>query len=204
MKVPAFDLTRQNKLLEESLTKTFRNVLADGHFILGEENTLFEEKIAQYLDVPFAMGVANGSDALFLSLLALGIGPGDEVIVPSFTFFATASAVSRCGATPVFVDVNPDDYNIDPQQLRANITSNTRAIIPVHLFGMPAAMGTILEIAGEYHLAVVEDCAQALGTTYESQPVGTLGDLGCFSFFPTKNLGGFGDGGMVVTSRAGS
>ena len=201
LKIPAFDLTRQSKMLEESLTKAFQNVLADGHFILGEENTLFEEKIAQYLDVPFALGVANGSDALFLSLLALGVGPGDEVIVPSFTFFATASSVSRCGATPVFVDVNPDDYNVDPEQLRVNITPNTRAVIPVHLFGMLAAMGAILKIAQEHHLAVIEDCAQALGTTYESQPVGTLGDLGCFSFFPTKNLGCFGDGGMVVTNR---
>lgn len=201
MKVPVFDITRQNNMLEDSLEEAFRDVLRSGQFILGKEVELFEEKMAQYLDAGFSIGVANGSDALLLSLLALGIQAGDEVIVPAFTFFATAGAVSRAGATPVFVDVVAEDYNIDPEQIRVNITAKTKAIIPVHLFGMPAAMDAILKIAREYNLMVVEDCAQALGSTYDGQLVGTFGDTGCFSFFPTKNLGAFGDGGLVVTSR---
>jgi dTDP-4-amino-4,6-dideoxygalactose transaminase len=201
LKIPAFDITRQNNLLESSLENAFQSVLNSGRFILGEEVKLFEEKMAQYLDVQFVIGVASGTDALVLSLMASGVKPGDEVIVPAFTFFATAGAVSRVGATPVFVDVKASDYNIDPEQIRVNITGKTRAIIPVHLFGMPADMEAILTIAREYKLAVVEDCAQALGTAYDGQPVGTIGDIGCFSFFPTKNLGCFGDGGMVVTNR---
>lgn len=201
MKVPVFDITRQNNLLQDSLEDAFQTVLNSGQFILGQEVKLFEEKMAQYLDAGFVIGVANGSDALILSLLALGIKADDEVIVPGFTFFATAGAVSRIGATPVFVDVVASDYNIDPEQIRVNITAKTKAIIPVHLFGMPAAMDSILEIANEHQLAVVEDCAQALGSTCDGQPVGTLGEIGCFSFFPTKNLGCFGDGGMVVTNR---
>jgi dTDP-4-amino-4,6-dideoxygalactose transaminase len=201
LKVPVFDITRQNNMLEDSLAEAFRTVLNNGQFILGKEVELFEEKMAQYLDAGNAIGVANGSDALLLSLLALGIGSGDEVIVPGFTFFATAGAVSRTGATPVFVDVTAGDYNIDPEQIRVNITEKTKAIIPVHLFGMPAAMESILAIAKEHNLAVVEDCAQALGSTCDGQPVGTFGDTGCFSFFPTKNLGAFGDGGLLVTNR---
>lgn len=188
-------------MLEDSLGEVFRGVMHHGQFILGREVELFEKKMAQYLDAENSIGVANGSDALLLSLLALGIGNGDEVIVPGFTFFATAGSVSRSGATPVFVDVAPDDYNIDPEQIRANITAKTKAIIPVHLFGMPAAMEAILKIAREHDLAVIEDCAQALGSTCDGQPVGTLGDTGCFSFFPAENLGAFGDGGMVVTNR---
>jgi dTDP-4-amino-4,6-dideoxygalactose transaminase len=201
LKVPVFDITRQNNTLEETFAEAFQRVLNHGQFILGKEVELFEEKMAQYLDAGATIGLANGSDALLLSLLALGIGDGDEVIVPGFTFFATAGAVSRTGATPVFVDVAVEDYTINPEQIVANITDKTKAIIPVHLFGMPAAMEAILKIAGEHQLAVVEDCAQALGSTYDGQPVGTLGDAGCFSFFPTKNLGAFGDAGMVSTNR---
>ncbi len=201
MKIPVFDITHQNSLLESSLENAFQSVLNRGRFILGEEVKLFEEKMAQYLDVKFVIGVANGTDALVLSLVALGVKPGDEVIVPAFTFFATAEAVGRIGAIPVFVDVKAPDYNIDPAQVRINITNKTKAIIPVHLFGMPADMEEIQAIAREYKLAVVEDCAQALGTAYDGQPVGTFGDIGCFSFFPTQNLGCFGDGGMVVTNR---
>lgn len=201
MKVPVFDITRQNNVLEDSLGEAFQTVLNSGQFILGKEVELFEEKMAQYLDAEVSVGVASGTDALLLSLLALGIGAGDEVIVPGFTFFATAGAVSRAGATPVFVDVRAEDYNIDPDQIRVNITAKTKAIIPVHLFGMPAAMESILKIAKEHNLAVIEDCAQAMGSTYDAQPVGTFGDTGCFSFFPTKNLGAFGDGGLVVTNN---
>ncbi len=201
MKVPVFNITRQNNMLEDFLGEVFQTVLNNGQFILGKEVELFEEKMSQYLDAGVSIGVASGSDALLLSLLALGIGAGDEVIVPGFTFFATAGAVSRTGATPVFVDVKAEDYNIDPEQIRVNITAKTKAIIPVHLFGMPVAMESILKIAKEHNLAVVEDCAQAMGSTYDGQPVGTFGDTGCFSFFPTKNLGAFGDGGLVVTNR---
>ncbi|HEX3045636.1 MAG TPA: DegT/DnrJ/EryC1/StrS family aminotransferase [Bacillota bacterium] len=202
MRIPVFDLTRQNKLLENALDSAFHSVLTSGSFILGEEVKQFEEKIAQYLDARFAVGVASGSDALLLSLLALGIQAGDEVIVPSFTFFATAAAVSRIGAIPVFVDVSAADYNLDPDQIEVNLTAKTKAIIPVHLFGRPANMAAILQIAKEHGLAVIEDCAQSLGAAYDDQPVGTLGDVGCFSFYPHQNLGGLGDGGMVVTNRA--
>ncbi|HBE80854.1 MAG TPA: transcriptional regulator, partial [Firmicutes bacterium] len=188
-------MTRQNGSLEPSLTNAFQKVLQDGHFILGDEVKEFEAKMAAYLGVQYAITVANGSDALVLSLLALGIGPGDEVIVPSFTFFATASAVGRVGAVPVFADVKENDYNIDPEQVRKKITAKTRAVIPVHLFGFPADMLKLTEIAKEYKLAIVEDAAQALGSTIENRLVGSIGTLGCFSFFPTKNLGCFGDGG---------
>ncbi|MCL6590528.1 MAG: DegT/DnrJ/EryC1/StrS family aminotransferase [Firmicutes bacterium] len=201
MRIPVFDLTRQNKQLENLLDGAFHSVLAGGAFILGEEVRLFEEKIAQYLDARFAIGVASGSDALLLSLLALGVQAGDEVIVPSFTFFATAAAVARIGAIPVFVDVSATDYTIDPGQIAVNLTAKTKAIIPVHLFGKPANMAAILEIAKKHDLAVVEDCAHALGAAYDDQPVGTLGAAGCFSFFPNQNLGGLGDGGIVVTNR---
>jgi dTDP-4-amino-4,6-dideoxygalactose transaminase len=202
LQVPAFDITRQNGSLEPSLTNAFQKVLQDGHFILGDEVKEFEAKMAAYLGVQYAITVANGSDALVLSLLALGIGPGDEVIVPSFTFFATASAVGRVGAVPVFADVKENDYNIDPEQVRKKITAKTRAVIPVHLFGFPADMLKLTEIAKEYKLAIVEDAAQALGSTIENRLVGSIGTLGCFSFFPTKNLGCFGDGGMITANRA--
>ncbi len=202
MKVPAFDITRQHYQLENQLESAFQSVLNSGRFIMGDEVKLFEEKMAQYLDAQFAIGVGNGTDALTLSLLALGIQPGDEVILPGFGTFATAGAVSRIGATPVFVDVDLSSYNIDPEQIRVNISDKTKAIIPVHLFGMSADMESILTIAREHKLAVVEDCTQALGTTFDGQPVGTIGDMGCFSFFPAENLGALGDGGMVVTNRS--
>lgn len=201
MQVPAFDLTRQNKSLEGPLEEAFRSVAASGHFILGREVAQFEAQMGAFLGTEYAFGVANGSDALLLALLALGIGPGDEVLVPGFTFFATAGAVSRVGATPVFVDVKAANYNLDPQLLEAKITARTKAIIPVHLFGMPAAMDEILAIAKAKGLAVIEDAAQSLGTKYKNEMVGKLGDIACFSFFPTKNLGCFGDGGMVATNN---
>jgi dTDP-4-amino-4,6-dideoxygalactose transaminase len=202
LQVPAFDITRQNKLLEPSLTEAFKKVMQQGHFILGDEVQEFENKMAAYLGAGHAIAVANGSDALVLSLMALGIGPGDEVIVPSFTFFATAGSVSRVGAVPVFVDVVDSNYNIDPEAVRKKITAKTKAIIPVHLFGMPADMNLLNKLVLEYNLAIVEDAAQAFGTVFDEKPVGTIGTLGCFSFFPTKNLGCFGDGGMITTNRA--
>jgi dTDP-4-amino-4,6-dideoxygalactose transaminase len=202
LQVPAFDITRQNKSLEASLTQAFRRALQHGHFILGDEVKELEAKMAAYLGVRYVITVANGSDALVLSLMALGIKPGDEVIVPGFTFFATAGSVSRIGAIPVFVDVTASDYNIDLEQIRKKITTKTKVIIPVHLFGMPANMDLLKKLAQEYNLALIEDAAQALGTTFQGKQVGTIGEVGCFSFFPTKNLGCFGDGGMVATNRA--
>lgn len=202
LQVPAFDITRQNRILEIALQQAFQTVLEHGHFILGDEVQKFEAQAAAFLGVGHAVGVANGSDALVLSLMALGIGPGDEVIVPGFTFFATASSVSRVGATPVFVDVSPEDYNIHPQAVKGKITSRTKALMAVDLFGMPAKMNELKKLADAEGLSIIEDAAQALGTRYEAQPVGGIGALGCFSFFPTKNLGCFGDGGMVTTNRA--
>ncbi len=199
MKIPAFELTRQNERLAEPLAEAYRRVVASGIFILGEEVKQFEAEIARYLQVKHAIGVANGSDALVLALSALGIAAGDEVIVPSFTFFATAGAVCRVGATPVFADVDPATYNLDPASVRAKLTAQTKAIIPVHLFGWAAPMPGLMQLAAEYNIAVIEDGAQALGTKVDGVYAGTVGDIGTFSFFPTKNLGCFGDGGMVTT-----
>ena len=200
MQVAAFDLTRQNQQLREPLEQAFQRVMASGNFILGDEVKNFESELADYLQIKHAIAVANGSDALVLALMALGVGPGDEVIVPAFTFFATAGSVSRLGATPVFVDVLPETFNIDPVAVRSRITAKTKAIIPVHLFGMAADLDELQAIAGEHKIALIEDAAQSLGAIYHGKPAGAIGDLGCLSFFPTKNLGCFGDGGMVVTN----
>jgi dTDP-4-amino-4,6-dideoxygalactose transaminase len=171
------------------------------HFILGAEVSSFEEEIKAYVPCRYAIGCASGSDALLLALLALGVGPRDEVIVPPFTFVATAGAVARVGACPVFSDIDPQTLNLDPQQLQNAITDRTRAIMPVHLFGLSADMDPILEIARAANVAVIEDAAQAIGAQYRDKAVGTMGACGCFSFFPSKNLGGAGDGGMVTTNR---
>jgi dTDP-4-amino-4,6-dideoxygalactose transaminase len=160
----------------------------------------FEREVASYLGVGFAVGVASGTDALLLTLRAYGICPGDEVLVPTYTFFATAEAVSQCGATPVFVDIDPKSYCIDVAQIGSSITPRTKAIIPVHLYGHPTDMAPIIELAREHGLKVIEDNAQALGAEYKGRKTGSLGDAGCLSFFPSKNLGGYGDGGMIVTN----
>jgi len=160
----------------------------------------FEEEVAAYSGTKYAVGVASGSDALLLALRALGIGPGDEVITTSFSFFATAGSISRAGAKPVFVDIDPQTFNIDPNLIEAKITERTKAILPVHLFGQCADMDPILRLAKSHNLKVVEDAAQAIGSEYKGRRAGSIGDLGCFSFFPSKNLGGFGDGGMVTTN----
>ncbi len=201
MQVAALDLTRQSENLAVSLDEVFQRVLNSGNYILGEEVNAFEEKMANYLGVDYALGVANGSDALVLALKALEIGPGDEVIVPAFAFLATASSVSLVGATPVFADVSENDYNLDLNSVRQKITEKTKALIPVHLFGMPVEMEPLMELAAQHQLAVIEDTAHALGSTYGVEPVGTFGDIGTFSFFPTNNLSCLGDGGMVVTNR---
>lgn len=201
MQIPAFDLTRQYQKIGPEIQQAVAEVMARGSFILGENVKKLEEEIAAYCGASHAIGVANGSDALNLALMALGIGPGDEVIVPSFTFFATAGAVARTGATPGFADIDPVTYNLDPASFEARITRRTKAVIPVHLYGHPAEMDSIMSIARARGIRVIEDCAQAIGSEYKGKRVGSIGDFGCFSFFPTKNLGAFGDGGMVTTNE---
>jgi len=169
------------------------------YFCLGPDVTKLEQEIAAYCQAEHAVGCASGSDALLLAMMALDVGPGDEVILPSFTFFATASAVTRLGARPVFADIDPATYNVDPAAIDASITNDTKAIIPVHLFGQAAEMDEINRIAAEAGIAVVEDAAQAIGAEFNGRRAGSLGDVGCFSFYPTKNLGGAGDGGMLTT-----
>jgi len=199
MPVPLLDLNRQNLALEDELKAAFERVLHSGKFILGPEVESLEKQIADMVGVRHGIGVSSGTDAILLALMTLGIGPGDEVICPSFTFFATAGCVARVGATPVFVDSCPTCFNLRVDDVRAKITAKTRAIIPVHLFGQAAELSAILELAREHKLAVIEDAAQSLGSEYKGKPVGSYGEFGIFSFFPSKNLGGFGDGGIVVT-----
>ncbi|NPV54650.1 MAG: DegT/DnrJ/EryC1/StrS family aminotransferase [Firmicutes bacterium] len=199
--IPGFDLTRQNAALKEELLQIISGIVEKGQFILGENVAELEKEIAELCGVRFGIGVGNCSDALYLALLACGVGPGDEVITTPFTFIATAGAIARVGAKPVFCDIDPATYNIDPQKIEALITGRTRALLPVHLYGQPADMDEILAVARRHNLFVIEDAAQALGASYKGRPVGSLGDIACISFFPTKNLGAFGDGGMVVTDN---
>ncbi len=207
MKVPFFDLAVQVKSIEDEIRAALDEVFRNQQFIMGPKVKVLEETIAQYCQTQFAVGVASGSDALLLSLMALGIGTGDEVLLPPFTFFATAGSVSRLGATPVFVDIDRESYNMDPSKIEQKVTARTKAIIPVHLFGQCADMDPLLQIAREKRLFVIEDAAQALGAEYKpgmgskGRRAGQIGDFGCFSFYPTKNLGAFGDAGMVVTDR---
>lgn len=198
--LPFLDLKAQFASIREDVLKAVESVFESQHFILGKEVQLLEEEIASFVNVPEAVGCASGSDALYLSLLALHIGRGDEVITTPFTFVATAGAIARTGAKPVFVDIDPAIYNIEASLIEAAITDKTRAIIPVHLFGLAADLEPILEIANRHNLAVVEDAAQAIGATYQGRRVGSFGLCGCFSFFPSKNLGCAGDGGLVTTT----
>lgn len=197
--IPVFDLTRQNAALSQELNRAITEVVLSGHYILGEQVKRLEESIAQLCGVRHAVGVANGSDALYLALLAYGIGPGDEVITTSFSFFATAGSIARTGATPVFCEIDPQTFNLNAAEIESLVTPRSRAIMPVHLYGQPADMDPILEVARRHGLIVIEDAAQALGAKYKGRPVGSLGNAACISFFPTKNLGAFGDAGMVVT-----
>ena len=209
MKVPFFDLAVQFKSIEDEIKAAVDEVFQNQQFIMGPKVQALEEAIAGYCRTRHAVAVASGSDALLLSLMALGIGTGDEVLLPPFTFFATAGSVSRLGATPVFVDLDRETYNIDPSRIKEKITPRTKAIIPVHLFGQCADMDPLLEVAREKKLFIIEDAAQALGADYkpkaasEGRRAGQIGDFGCFSFYPTKNLGAFGDAGMVVTDNPG-
>ena len=200
MNISLLDLVTQYEHLQTELSAAIERVLAKGHFILGEEVELFEDKFASFCDADHCVGVASGTDALHLALRALGIGPGDEVITVANTFVATAFAISYTGGTPVFVDANPLDYTIDPDLIERAITVRTKAIVPVHLFGQPADMEKILAIARRHGLKVVEDACQAHGALYGKQRVGSMGDAGCFSFYPGKNLGAYGDGGAIVTN----
>ncbi|ETI67137.1 DegT/DnrJ/EryC1/StrS family aminotransferase [Neobacillus vireti] len=194
------DLKRQFQSVENEVLHGIAEVIKSGQYILGPKVRELEEKISTKLGVTEAVAVANGTDALVLTLEAYGIGVGDEVITTPFTFFASAEAISRVGAVPVFADVDPGTYNIDPAEIERRITTATKAIIPVHLFGQPVDMDKITEIAKKHGLLVIEDACQAFGATYKNKRVGSLGDAACFSFFPTKNLGTMGDGGIITTS----
>jgi dTDP-4-amino-4,6-dideoxygalactose transaminase len=199
--VPLLDLGRQHAPLEREIAEALSQVCRSGRFVLGPDVEELEKSVAAYCRAKHAIGCASGSDALLLALMALEIGPGDEVILPSFTFFATASAVTRLGAKPVFADIDPATFNIDPSAIPGLITPATRAILPVHLFGQCAQTDLIWRIAQAHGLAVIEDAAQAIGAELGGCRAGSLGDVGCFSFYPTKNLGGAGDGGMLTTCR---
>jgi len=200
MKVPLIDLTRQYATIETQVKDAIDEVLSTQQFILGPKVKELEERIAAFCGTKYAVACASGTDALLLSLMALGVGYGDEVITTPFTFFATGGSISRLGATPVFVDIDPATYNIDPDLIEGSITARTKAIMPVHLFGQCADMDWINEIARRRNLPVVEDAAQAIGALYGGRPAGSLGTLGAFSFFPTKNLGAYGDGGVITTN----
>jgi dTDP-4-amino-4,6-dideoxygalactose transaminase len=197
--LPFTDLRAQFNTIKDEIARAVSRVMENGQFILGQEVESFENAMAAFVGTQFAAGCASGSDALLLALLALGIGPGDEVITTPFTFVATVGAVARVGAKPVFVDIQPDTFNLDPDLLERAINERTRAIIPVHLFGLAADLDRISATAKEHRLAVIEDVAQAIGGCYRGAGVGSVGTLGCFSFFPSKNLGGMGDGGLVTT-----
>ncbi|RUT04647.1 aminotransferase DegT/DnrJ/EryC1/StrS family protein [Dulcicalothrix desertica PCC 7102] len=200
--ISPFEATTQYKSIADEIEKNVCAVMASGRYIMGPQVKEFEIQFAQYLNCEQVISCNSGTDALHLALRALKIGAGDEVITTPFTFIATTEAIGIVGATPVFVDVELDSYNIDTQLIESKITERTKAIIPVHLYGRPCNMTAIMEIARKYNLKVIEDCAQATGATWEGKKVGTIGDVGCFSFFPTKNLGCFGDGGAIATSNA--
>ncbi|NJD23233.1 MAG: DegT/DnrJ/EryC1/StrS family aminotransferase, partial [Melioribacter sp.] len=201
MKVPLLDLKPQYQSLKKEIDEAVQHVIDSQYFIMGPDIQKLEEEICSYLKCKKAIGVSSGTDALLLALMALDIKPGDEIIVPTYSFFATAGVVARLNAIPVFVDCDPVTFNIDPEKIEELITSKTKVIIPVHLYGQSAEMDEIMLIAKKHNIKVVEDAAQAIGTQYkDGRFVGTIGDIGCFSFFPSKNLGGFGDGGIVTTN----
>ena len=200
MPIPLTDLKKQSQTIQQEIDTAIREVLQETKFILGPQVELLEKEIARYCGTKFAAGVASGTDALVLSLLASGITNGDEVITTPFTFIATTEAICRAGARPVFCDIDHETYNIDADKIEAKITKRTRAILPVHLYGLPCEMDKILSLTKKHDLKVIEDCAQAFGSEYRGKKVGSLGDAACLSFFPGKNLGCYGDGGMVITN----
>jgi dTDP-4-amino-4,6-dideoxygalactose transaminase len=200
MNVPLLDLKAQYAAIKDEVNAAIAEVMESQHFILGPKVEQCERAIASYSSCAHGVGVASGSDALLVCLMAEGIGPGDEVVTTPYTFFATAGAIARLGATPVFVDIDPATYNLDVSQLEAKITGRTRALIPVHLYGQMADMDRVMQVADAHGLIVIEDAAQAIGAEYQGRRAGSIGHYGCFSFFPSKNLGAAGDGGMVVTN----
>jgi dTDP-4-amino-4,6-dideoxygalactose transaminase len=202
MQVPLLDLRAQYATIKEEVEAAIAEVMASQHFILGPKVTACEAAIAKYSACAHAIGVSSGSDALLVCLMAENIGAGDEVITTPYTFFATAGAIARVGATAIFVDIDPSTYNLNPSQIASKITSRTRAIIPVHLYGQMADMDPVMKMANEHQLVVIEDAAQAIGAEYKGRRAGSVGHYGCFSFFPSKNLGAAGDGGMVVSGDA--
>ena len=200
MSIPLIDLKAQYRAIKPEIDRAIQRVLNRGQFILGREVEALERELAAYCGTTYAVGVASGTDALELSLRACGVGPGDEVLTTAFSFFATAEAIVAVGAAPVFVDIEPSTCNLDPDELASRVTSKTKAIIPVHLFGHPCDLVPVLRLARTRRLAVIEDCAQAIGARYRGKRVGSFGTAGALSFYPSKNLGGYGDGGMVVTN----
>lgn len=200
MQIPMVDLQIQYQQLKSEIDQAIAGVLDTSYFILGPQGQAFENEVATYLGVRHAIGVSSGTDALHLALRAAGLGPGDEVITPPFTFIATAEAIAYVGATPVFVDIDPQTFNLDVELTRSAITARTRAILPVHLFGQPADLVALRQLCDDHGLLLIEDCAQSFGASVAGKQTGSWGELGCFSFFPSKNLGCYGDGGMVTTS----
>lgn len=202
MKVPLLDLKPQYHSLKKEIDEAVQRVVESQFFIMGPDIAKLEDEINQYVGCKYSIGVSSGTDALLLALMALNIKPGDEVIVPTYSFFATAGVVARLNATPVFTDIDPVTFNMNPKDFVKKITPKTKAVVPVHLYGQSAEMDEIISIAKKHNIIVIEDCAQAIGTQYkDGRCVGTIGDIGCFSFFPSKNLGGFGDGGIVTTNN---
>jgi len=200
--IPMVDPKTQHLAIREEIAVRIREILESGAFVLGPNVMEFERRVAAYHGVPYAVGLASGTDALHLALRAAGIGPGDEVITTPFTFFATVEAILYCGATPVLADIEPDTFNLDVSRVREKLTEKTRAVLPVHIFGHPVDMPPLMELADERGLTVIEDCAQAFGADIGGRRVGSFGVAGCFSFYPSKNLSCYGDGGMAVTREA--
>ena len=200
--IPLLDLKSQYDAIRSEIREAVDRVLESQQFILGPEVEALEREVAEYCHCTHAVGVSSGTDALLVALMALDIKAGDEVLSPAYSFFATAGAIARLGATPVFIDIDPQTFNIDPARIEAKITPRTRAILPVHLFGQMAEMDEILRIASRHRISVIEDAAQAIGSERDGKRAGSLGDAGCLSFFPSKNLGGVGDGGMVITNNS--
>ena len=200
MKVPLLDLKAQYRIIKDDVLEVTSKIFEAQQFILGHQVEKLEDQVARYCGTSHAVGVSSGTDALLIALMAAGIGPGDEVITSTYTFFATAGSIARVGAKPIFADIKEDTYNIDAQTISEKITRRTKAVIPVHLFGQCCDMDPILALARDRDIVVIEDAAQAIGAEYKGRRAGSMGHLGCFSFFPSKNLGAFGDGGMVTTS----
>jgi dTDP-4-amino-4,6-dideoxygalactose transaminase len=201
IKIPILDLKPQYNAIREEVHIAIDRVLESGQFIMGPDVKQFEQEVANYLGVKYTIGVNSGTDALIIGLRALNIGEGDEVITTPFSFFATAESISSVGATPIFVDIDTNSFNINPEAIKSQITSRTKAIMPVHLYGNSSAMDRITEIASEYRLKIIEDCAQSFGAKFDGKHTGTIGDVGAYSFFPSKNLGAYGDGGLIATNN---